>query len=87
MTRGGVQPSDLAGWAEYGYCASHSRYVWGLRLPMVCTLGGLPVLFALSGAKGDERETLRGMLDTAPDVVACHPGQTIIAERGPPCRT
>jgi len=54
---------------------------------MVCTLGGLPVLFALSGAKGDERETLRGMLDTAPDVVACHPGQTIIAERGPPCRT
>jgi hypothetical protein len=24
--------SDLAGWAEYGYCASHSRYFWGLRL-------------------------------------------------------
>jgi hypothetical protein len=23
--------SDLAGWAEYGYCASHSRYFWGLR--------------------------------------------------------
>lgn len=21
--------SDLAGWAEYGYCASHSRYFWG----------------------------------------------------------
>ena len=20
--------SDLAGWAEYGYCASHSRYFW-----------------------------------------------------------
>ena len=25
--------SDAAGWAEYGYCASHSRYFWGLRSP------------------------------------------------------
>ncbi|MGW3691382.1 IS982 family transposase, partial [Streptomyces sp. NPDC005125] len=32
--------SDLAGWAQYGYCASHSRYFWGLRLHLVCTLGG-----------------------------------------------
>jgi len=24
--------SVLAGWAQYGYCASHSRYFWGLRL-------------------------------------------------------
>lgn len=23
--------SDLAGWAQYGYCASHSRYFWGLN--------------------------------------------------------
>jgi hypothetical protein len=34
--------SDLAGWAEYGYCASHSRYFWGLRLHLLCTLHGLP---------------------------------------------
>ena len=34
--------SDLAGWAEYGYCASHSRFFWGLRLHLVCTLHGLP---------------------------------------------
>ncbi|WNI15141.1 IS982 family transposase [Actinacidiphila sp. ITFR-21] len=73
--------SDLAGWAEYGYCASHSRYFWGLRLHLVCTLGGLPVLFALTGAKADERETLRDMLDTAPDVAASHPGQTIIGDK------
>ena len=73
--------SDLAGWAEYGYCASHSRYFWGLRLHLVCTLGGLPVLFALTGAKADERETLRDMLDTAPAVVAAHPRQTIIGDK------
>ena len=59
--------SDLAGWAEYGYCASHSRWFWGLRLHLACTLRGLPVMFALTGAKADERETLRGMLDTDPD--------------------
>jgi len=73
--------SELAGWAQYGYCASHSRYFWGLRLHLVCTLGGLPILFALTGAKADERETLRDMLDTAPDVAASHPGQTIIGDK------
>jgi hypothetical protein len=46
-----VKRSDLAGWAEYGYCASHSRYFWGLRLHLVATLGGLPIGFALTGAK------------------------------------
>ncbi|MFF5721823.1 IS982 family transposase [Streptomyces buecherae] len=73
--------SDLAGWAEYGYCASHSRHFWGLRLHLVCTLGGLPILFALTGAKADERETLRDMLDTAPEVQARHPRQTIIGDK------
>jgi hypothetical protein len=52
-----VKRSDLAGWAQYGYCASYSRYFWGLRLHLVCTLRGLPVSYALTGAKADERET------------------------------
>jgi hypothetical protein len=34
-----------------------SRYFWGLH--PVCTLGGLPILFALTGSKADARETLR----------------------------
>jgi hypothetical protein len=73
--------SDAAGWAEYGYCASHSRYFWGLRLHLVCTLSGLPVLFALAGAKADERETLLGMLEAGRDVTAGHPGQTLIGDK------
>jgi len=73
--------SDLAGWAEYGYCASHSRYFWGLRLHLLCTLSGLPVAFALTGAKADERETLLGMLDAHPTLVATHPGQTLIGDK------
>jgi len=76
-----AQRSDLAGWAQYGYCASHSRFFWGLRLHLVCTLGGLPVMFALSGAKADERQTLLAMLDDASEVTAARPGQTIIADK------
>ena len=76
-----VTRSATAGWAEYGYCASHSRYFWGLRLHLVCTLSGLPVLFALAGAKADERETLLGMLEAGRDVADAHPGQTLIGDK------
>lgn len=76
-----VKRSDLAGWAEYGYCASHSRYFWGLRLHLVCTLGGLPIMFGLTGAKADERETLLGMLDRDIALASARPGQTIIGDK------
>ena len=49
--------SDLAGFAEYGFCASHTRYFWGLRLHLLCTLHGLPVGFAVTGAKADSFQT------------------------------
>jgi hypothetical protein len=32
-----VKRSALAGWAQYGYCASPTRSFWGLRLHLVCT--------------------------------------------------
>ena len=76
-----VKRSDLAGWAQYGYCASHSRYFWGLRLHLVCTLSGLPIAFALTGAKADERTTLLGMLTDDPGLVAQRPEQTLIADK------
>jgi Transposase DDE domain len=72
--------SDLAGFAEYGYCASHSRYFWGLRLHLLCTLHGLPVGFALTGAKADERHTLLHILTGDPDL-AGRVGQTLIADK------
>jgi hypothetical protein len=73
--------SDLAGWAQYGYCASHSRFFWGLRLHLVCTLQGLPVAFALTGAKADERETLLDLLAAEPDLLHHRPGQTLIGDK------
>ena len=66
--------SDLAGYAEYGYCASHSRYFWGLRLHLIATLHGLPVGFALTGAKADERQVLLSVL-------AADPGQLVAPVR------
>jgi len=73
--------SDLAGWAEYGYCASHSRYFWGLRLHLLCTPAGLPVAFALTGAKTDERDTLLGMLDADPALRAARLNQQLMADK------
>jgi len=32
--------SDLAGWAGYGYCPSHSRWYWGSKLLLICTCDG-----------------------------------------------
>jgi hypothetical protein len=75
-----AQRSDLAGFAEYGYCASHSRYFWGLRLHLLCTLGGLPVGAALTGAKADERVVLLDIL-TDPALADHRPGQTLIADK------
>ena len=72
-----VKRSDLAGWAQYGYCASHTRYFWGLRLHLVCTLQGLPVALALTGAKADERETLLELLAAEPGLVAGRPAHRI----------
>lgn len=77
-----VKRSDLAGWAQYGYCASHTRYFWGLRLHLLCTLGGLPIAFALTGAKADERETLLEVFATEPTLVTDRPpGQTLIGDK------
>jgi hypothetical protein len=80
-SRDTVRRSDLAGWAEYGYCASHSRYFWGLRLHLIATLHGLPVAFALTGAKADERQSLLAVLAAEPDLVAARQGQTLIADK------
>jgi hypothetical protein len=73
--------SELAGWAQYGYCASHSRYFWGLRLHLVCTLHGLPVTFALTGAKATDREVLAELLAVEPELVALRPGQVRSADK------
>ncbi|MEA2001806.1 MAG: IS982 family transposase [Actinomycetota bacterium] len=72
--------SDLAGWATYGYCASHSRHFWGLRLHLIATPSGLPVAYALTSAKHDERQVAADMITIDPDLH--RPGQVLIADKG-----
>jgi hypothetical protein len=73
--------SDLAGYAEYGYCASHSRYFWGLRLHLIATLHGLPVGFALTGAKADERHVLLSVLTAEAALLQGRQHQVMIADK------
>jgi hypothetical protein len=77
-----VRRSNLAGWAGYGYCASHSRFFWGLRLHLVCTPAGLPVTWALATPKLDERQVLMAILDSDPHLLAERPGLLIVADKG-----
>ncbi|GAB3333960.1 transposase [Micromonospora halotolerans] len=62
-----------AGWAGYGYCASHSRFFWGLRLHLICTPSGLPVAWA---------QVLTAVLEHDPDLVTDRPGLLIVADKG-----
>ena len=77
-----VKRSALAGWAGYGYCASHSRFFWGLRLHLICTPAGLPITWALATPKIDERQVLTAVLDHDPDLLTERPGLLIIADKG-----
>lgn len=77
-----VKRSTLAGWANYGYCASHSRFFWGLRLYLVCTPTGLPILWALADPKIGEREVLTAMLDRDADLINDRANLLIIADKG-----
>lgn len=82
MSRETVQRSELAGWAGYGYCASHSRLFWGLRLHLVTTVHGLPVAFALTNAKTDEREVLVDLVSMRPNMFHHPDGLILVVDKG-----
>jgi hypothetical protein len=81
-SRDTMRRSALAGWAGYGYCRSHTRYFWGLRLHLVGTLHGLPVAFALANPKTDEREVLVELFDVEPGLLAERPGLVLLVDKG-----
>lgn len=75
-----VKRSDLAGHAGFGYCASHSRFFWGLRLYLLCAPDGMPICWALANPKLGEREVTQAMLTNDHHLI--HDGQVIIADKG-----
>ena len=74
--------SELAGWAAYGYCASHSRPFWGLRLYLLCAPDGMPVSFCLAPANQGEREVAAAMLDRARERGMLDGGEIIVTDKG-----
>ncbi|MGH2831965.1 MAG: IS982 family transposase [Solirubrobacteraceae bacterium] len=64
----------LANAADYGYCASHSRWFWGFRLHAIFALDGTPRALALTSPKIDEKQVCLQM------VARCdrQPGQVLI---------
>ena len=75
-----VRRSALAGWAGYGYCKSHHRYFWGLRLYVLATPDGLPVAWCLATPKLGEREVVAALLDH--ERGRLRPGLLILADKG-----
>lgn len=69
--------SALAEIAGYGYCRSHSRFFWGMRLHLVCAPDGTPRAAALVGADRPEREVALGILPRA-----LRGGETVICDKG-----
>jgi hypothetical protein len=80
MSRETVKRSDLAGHANYGYCASHSRWYWGLKLYLVCAGDGMPIMWCLADPKIGEREVLAALLDNNHHLVRA--GQVLLADKG-----
>jgi hypothetical protein len=82
MSRETALRSDLDTWAGYGYCASHSRLFWGLRLHLVTTVHGLPVAFALTNAKTNEREVLVDLVSLQPNMFHHPDGLILVVDKG-----
>ena len=77
-----VKRSELAGVAAYGYCASHSRYFWGLRLYLVCAPDGMPIAFCLAPANEPEREVAAALLERAARGELLHGQEIFITDKG-----
>ena len=77
VSRETVKRSALAGHAGYGYCASHSRFFWGLKLYLVCAGDGMPIMWCLANPKLGERDVVAALLD---------PRRSPAAQRADPAR-
>ena len=72
-----VKRSDFAGYAAYGWCASHNRHFWGFRLYLLCASDGMPIAFELAPANAPERQVAAEMLARIE-----LDGYTVIADKG-----
>jgi hypothetical protein len=69
--------SELADACGYGYCRSHSRWFWGMRLHLCCAPDGTPRAAILAPADQPEREVALRLLPHA-----LHGGEQIVCDKG-----
>jgi hypothetical protein len=72
-----VHRSELADACGYGYCRSHSRWFWGMRLHLCCAPDGTPRASILAPADQPEREVALRLLPQA-----LHGGEQIVCDKG-----
>ena len=73
---------DLAGWAGYGYCPSHSRFCWGAKLLLIVTCDGTVTGFGLASPKlHGERQQARQALERPP-ANRPQPGTALVTDKG-----
>jgi Transposase DDE domain len=77
-----VKRSALAGWANYGYCAAHSRWYWGLKLYLLTTTEGMPVTWCLADPKLGERDVAADLLGHARDIGALRDQMIVLCDKG-----
>jgi hypothetical protein len=77
-----VKRSDLAGYAGYGYCASHSRFFWGFRLYLITTAEGMPIVWGLASPKIGEREAVQALLAADTDHHLVRSGDVLLGDKG-----
>jgi Transposase DDE domain len=82
MSRQTAIGSALAGWAGYGYCRSHSRWIWGLKLYLVTALDGTPITWCLATPSIGEREVAAELLEHARDHGLLPAGIVLIGDKG-----
>lgn len=80
MSRETVTRSEMAGHAGYGYCAAHSRSYWGLKLYLVCSGDGMPVMWCVAHPKLGEREVVAELLEQHRHLIRS--GQILLADKG-----
>jgi len=77
-----VKRSALAGLAGYGFCASHSRWYWGLKLYLLTTAEGMPVAWCLATPALGERDVAQDLLAHAREQHTLRPGMLVLTDKG-----
>jgi hypothetical protein len=72
---GCAQKSQFAGHGAYGYCASKSEWVWGMRLILLSDPAGVPLGYDLRPANEREYEPTLCLASAHPDTV-------LVADKG-----